>query len=67
MLCQRGGWRMRRHDDVRDVVAQFAVGHGGAAATECILPYAAPGAQEARVDAVLRTARAAGQPRRRLG
>eukprot|EP00969_Alexandrium_andersonii_P014702 642122-Alexandrium_andersonii.AAC.1 len=52
---------MRRHDDVRDVVAQFAVEHGGAAASECILPYAAPGTQEARMDAVLRTARAAGQ------
>ena len=61
MSCQAGGWSKRRHDSIRDVVAAFAVEHGGIAATECVLPYAAPGLNEARMDAIVRATGATGQ------
>ena len=61
MCCQCGGWCGRRHDRVRDVLTAFAEEHGGAAWTEAVLPYAAPGADEARMDNVIRTRQAAGR------
>ena len=59
--CGCGGWTGRRHDEVKDELADFAHKNRGLAAKECILPYANPSLPEARLDALIRSANAAGR------
>ena len=61
MCCGCGGWTGRRHDEVKDELVEFAGRNRGSAAKECILPYASPTLPEARLDALIRSANAAGR------
>ena len=61
MSCGCGGWTGRRHDEVKEGLAEYTEKNRGLAAKECILPYASPNLPEARLDAIIRSANAAGR------
>ena len=60
-VCGCSGWSGKRHDGLRDVLCAWAGTHGCTESKETVLPYAAPGLDEARLDAVVRAASAAGR------
>ena len=51
--CAAGGWLKNRHDDARDVLAEWCEQQGCRVEREVVLPHAAPGRPEARMDLVV--------------
>ena len=61
MSCGCGGWCRRRHDSVNAELGAYATGQRGTADAECILPYASDRLPQARLDTLVRTAKATGR------